>query len=256
MAKPLETAFDFLPDTLRDELLLEYGKISNGFFEGKWEPSELSGGKFCEIVYAIIDGYSKGGGGNYPNHATKPQNMESACRNLANNTTLPDSLRLSVPRALIFLYDVRNRRGVGHMGGGSISPNHIDSLIVLNVVKWVLAELVRTLHLTSVTTASLTIESLATREIPLVWENNGVKRVLDTMSAKSQVLILLYSNEEPMTPQQLRQSIEYKNFTNFKNKVIKPLHGKRLIDFSATNNTITITPTGATEAEGIITRYR
>ena len=53
-------ALSALSAGLRDPLLAEYQSIVQNYMERRWSPSELSGGKFCEIVYTILDGYAKG----------------------------------------------------------------------------------------------------------------------------------------------------------------------------------------------------
>jgi hypothetical protein len=108
-----------LPAGLRGELIDSYREIIRNFVERRWEPSELRGGKFSEVAYCVVNGAVSG---SFPAKATKPNNMTDACRALegkpANATRVGDkSLRVFIPRALIFLYDVRNQRGVGHVGG-------------------------------------------------------------------------------------------------------------------------------------------
>ena len=48
---------DSIPDRLREELLTSYSNIVNNFREHRWEPSELNGGKLCEVVETILKGY-------------------------------------------------------------------------------------------------------------------------------------------------------------------------------------------------------
>ena len=57
----------------------------------------------------------------------------------------PRSVRIQIPRSLIALYEVRNNRGVGHVGG-DVDPNPMDARIVLKMARWVVAELVRVSH--------------------------------------------------------------------------------------------------------------
>jgi hypothetical protein len=43
-----------IPSGLRLPLIAEYQSIVQNYSEHRWSPSELSGGKFCEIVFAIL----------------------------------------------------------------------------------------------------------------------------------------------------------------------------------------------------------
>src|SRR5262245_60982886 len=120
--------FAALPATLRDELISCYQEIVRNYIERHWEPAELNGGKFCEVVYTILDGATSG---TFVSSATKPARMVDACRALEGRpavaTRVGDrSLRVLLPRLLPFLYEIRNNRGVGHVGG-DVDPNHEDA---------------------------------------------------------------------------------------------------------------------------------
>jgi hypothetical protein len=66
-------ALTAIPLGLRDPLLSEYQTIVQNFLEHRWLPSELSGGRFSEIVYTILDGHAKGA---YAGAPSKPGNFE------------------------------------------------------------------------------------------------------------------------------------------------------------------------------------
>ena len=112
--------FSTLPKGLRDSLMDTYREIATNFSEHRWEPAELNGGKFCEVVYTIAQGSITGTLASSP---SKPRDMKTACLALetapANPALLGDrSLRILIPRMLLPLYEIRNNRGVGHVGGG------------------------------------------------------------------------------------------------------------------------------------------
>lgn len=142
-AGSLASVFGTLPDTLRTELVDAFNQIVKNFRERRWEPAELNGGKLCEVVYTILKGYAAG---TYPPRAKKPRNMVMACQNLANGAaaSAPRSIRIQIPRMVIALYEIRNNRNVGHVGG-DVDPNHMDAVCVLQIAKWIMAELVRVL---------------------------------------------------------------------------------------------------------------
>ena len=133
-------ALGHLPPGLRDELMEEFAKITQRLYQkGQWEAAELDGGRFSEIVYTILAGHTNGD--NYPARASKPAQFKQACERLESKTGYSKSVRLTVPRALVALYDIRNQRGVGHVGG-DVDANYMDATLVLHVVQWVMAELV------------------------------------------------------------------------------------------------------------------
>src|ERR1017187_8195562 len=111
-----------IPAGLRDPLISEYKSIVQNFMEHRWLPSELSGGRFSEIVYTILDGHAKGA---YAGAPSKPGNFEQACKKLENNAHEPRSFQILIPRMLPALYEVRNNRSVGHVGG-DVDPNRSE----------------------------------------------------------------------------------------------------------------------------------
>src|SRR6266478_1494776 len=117
---------------LRDPLISEYQSIVQNFLEHRWLPSELSGGRFSEIVYCILDGHAKK---KFVAVPFKPGNFVEACRKLENNAHVPRSFQILIPRMLPALYEVRNNRRVGHVGG-DVDPNHMDSVAVLSTCNW------------------------------------------------------------------------------------------------------------------------
>src|ERR1700761_7472834 len=118
-----------IPDGLRKPLIEEYNKILQHYLERRWTASELSGGKYCEIVYTILDGYAKG---IYETSPFKPSNFVDACKKLENNAGVPRSFQILIPRILPALYEIRNNRNVGHVGG-DIDPNLMDAQAVVSM---------------------------------------------------------------------------------------------------------------------------
>ena len=240
-----------LPQALREELLNSYQKIMSNYLERRWEPAELNGGKFCEVVYSIIDGALKG---SFPAQASKPSNMLAACQALERTSPDPNrvgdrSLRLLIPRLLPVLYEIRNNRGVGHVGG-DVDPNHMDAEAVQAMASWVMAELVRIFHGVTTEEAQETVDALVERKSPLIWEVGAIKRVLDpNMSAKNQVLVLLHHSTGWVSAADLFKWVEYSNVSMFRSKVLQPLHKDRLIEFDPLNRRARISPLGAKTVE-------
>lgn len=234
-------ALSAIPSSLRDPLLSEYRSVIQNFFEHRWSPSELSGGRFCEIVYTILDGHAKG---TYAANPSKPANFLTACRALENNSKVPRGFQILIPRLLPALYEVRNNRGVGHVGG-DVDPNHMDATLVVSMCNWIMAELVRVFHNLTTGEAQELVDALAERTIPIIWEGDNVKRVLDTaLSLRDQILILVGSCAGPTPVDGLIDWTEVKNKTHFK-KVVAQLHKSRFVEHSSANNTIVLLPHGA-----------
>lgn len=186
------SAFTGLPDGLKKALLGSFNEIMRNFRERRWEPSELNGRKLCEVVHSILRGHVDG---RMPALPMKPRNMVDACHDLekADAKRFSRSVRIQIPRMLIALYEIRNNRGVGHVGG-DVDPNHMDAKVVVEMGKWIMAELVRVFHGLNIAEATRIVESLIERTVPIVWEVDGRRRVLRRgLTKKNQTLLLLYS---------------------------------------------------------------
>lgn len=241
------TALGHLPKTLRDELVEEFGKITRNYRERRWEAAELDGGRFCEIVFTILAGHLDGDA--YPAKASKPSRFRDACDALGQKPrSYSDSARLIIPRTLVGLYDVRNRRGVGHVGG-EVNANHMDATFVLHTTQWVMAELVRMFHSTDIKAATTVVDALVDRTVPLLWEVGGVTRILDpAMSLADGTLLLLHASPQGLTDTSLAESLEQERLSNYK-RVLTRLHQSRQIEYNRKSGLAVISPLGVQEVE-------
>ena len=156
---------------------------------------------------------------------------------------------MRIPRVLPVLYEIRNNRGVGHVGG-DVDPNHEDAEAVLAMASWVMAEFVRIFHGISLAEAQAAVEKIVSRRHPLIWSFGDVKRVLDSsMPRGDQVLLLLYSEAGWVSTEVLQQWVEYSNRSIFRNKLLRELHGDRLIEHDAANCRARISPKGISAVE-------
>lgn len=239
MIDPSEALRD-IPEGLRSSLVREFIRISENYAEHRWGPSELSGGLFCEIVYTILDGHAKG---SYSTRPFKPSNFIGSCRSLENNTHVPRSFRILIPRILPALYEIRNNRGVGHVGG-DVDPNPMDASAVLSMASWVMAELVRVFHDLETEDAQRVVDALSERPMPLIWSGDNTKLILDrSLTLRYQILLLLSSCSEPVAFRTLQKWLKYRNAAYLK-KLITEMDDDRMIHRSD-NDEIHLLPPGS-----------
>jgi len=247
-----------VPVGLRTPLLQSYQEIATNFAEHRWEPAELNGGKFCEIVYSIVKGNIDG---RYPTAPSKPRDMVLACRALEATPAVVGrvgdrSLRVLIPRVLPSLYEIRNNRGVGHTGG-DVDPNFMDATAVYGMASWTLAELIRIFHGLSTKEAQETVDALVERKIGLVWEVDQIRRVLDPdMNKDDQTLVLLYSRPSWVPEKDLLNWVEYSNLTLFRNNILRALHKQRLIEYDVQQRRARISPLGSKRVDQEILKTR
>jgi hypothetical protein len=244
-------ALSAIPSGLRDPLLKEYGTIVQNFLEQRWLPSELHGGRFSEIVYTILDGQAKK---SYAAAPSKPADFVTACRALEKNKLahVPHSFQILIPRMLPALYDVRNNRNVGHVGG-DVDPNHMDAVAVLSMSNWIMGELVRVYHNLTTAQAQQLVDALVEVRLPAVWTgDDGVKRVLETsLKLHEEILLLAAVSMPDVTSEQLIEWVEYGN-NKYVMRTIRALHDKRLIEFTEKTHKVRILPPGTKAIEQLI----
>ncbi len=234
-------ALSAIPPGLRDPLIAEYQSIVQNFLEHRWLPTELSGGRFSEIVYTILDGHAKNA---YASGPAKPANFVNACKRLEGNTHVPRSFQILIPRMLPVLYEIRNNRNVGHVGG-DVDPNHMDSVAVLSMCNWVMAELVRVFHGLTVSEAQKVVDVLAEVRIPVIWSDGNVKRVLrPELRLQEQLLLLVAASVPDVSSKELLTWIEHDN-PKYVMRTIRNLHSRRLLEFTETTDRVKILPPGA-----------
>lgn len=236
-----EQALSTIPDGLRKPLLKEFKGIMNNFMERRWASSELSAGRFCEIVYSVLDGHAKG---SFPSAPSKPINYVDACRRLESNSNVPRSFQILIPRLLPALYEIRNNRNVGHVGG-DVNPDFMDSSAVVSIASWILAEMVRVFHDISTEEAQQIVDNLTERRILLVWKSGDIRRVLNpNMSLRDQILILIGSVAGKAKVDDVFSWTGSKNSQYFR-KTIRQLHNRRFVELYEGVGEIEILPPGA-----------
>ena len=113
-----------------------------------------------------------------------------------------------------------------------------------------MSELVRIFHAISPEEASVVVDALTEREIPLLWRIGDRIRVLGTgLSARDKTLVLLYGSTGALPIRDVAASIEYKNVSQFREKVLRPAHRIDLIHFDEKADTLLLSPVGARHVE-------
>jgi hypothetical protein len=121
--------------------LEHYNALIEKFIREDWDGVALKAGKFVEAVTkALMLHCGK----------TLPANMRdfkagNELRNLESSTnraSYSETVRIVIPKACLFIYEIVNNRG-GRHDAGEIDANRIDAAAIVPLVKWILAELVR-----------------------------------------------------------------------------------------------------------------
>jgi hypothetical protein len=183
----LERQFD---PKLVAELLAAHEECHRNFYLGGLRLSEVEGGRFSEAAFRMLECAAFGRFTAINSHL----DSEDLIRRIAQlpGGSLPDAIRLHIPRCLRVVYDIRNNRDAAHLGDG-IDPNLQDASLVISLIDWILAEFVRISHNVSAIDAQQMVEGIVTRRAPAIQDFDGYLKVLNPeLSVSEYILLLLY----------------------------------------------------------------
>jgi hypothetical protein len=234
--------FGAVPPALAEPLVREYSELLAHYLARKWGPSEVHAGRFCEVVYTILHGYI---GSSYAPAPQKPANFPEACKQLENAPgIIPRSLRILIPRMLPPLYEIRNNRNAGHVGG-DVDSSAMDAGVCVSMCSWIIAELVRVLHgLPTLSAAEQIVATIVERPTPAVWTRGSVRRVLPSLSRRDQVLLLLYSSAAAPDVSSLLKWTEVSRKDNL-TALLRAMHKERLIEIDVGDGLVHLLPAGS-----------
>ena len=93
------------------------------------------------------------------------------------------------------------------------------------------------------------IKQIICKEIDIIWDTGGKIRILKNDLNTTQKVICLLYYKDGQSENELYENTEYKNFSLFRNRILKSLHQRRFIEYN--NKVCKISPLGIIEAEKI-----
>lgn len=255
MSELLDDALKGIKAPIRKKLITSYLDLKRNIAEARHDSAGMSAGKLCESAIRHLQQEA------FDQHTpfgTKIVNFADECRRIITSpatSNITDSEKQILPRSLVFLYTMRNKRGIGHVGG-DVDPNSIDTAVIGCIADWIICELIRVHHSLSLEEAQDLIDGLAVRQLPDIWDVAGKKRVLrDGLTAREEALLLLYSSKDQVVfVEDLLSWIEYSNPASFKSNILSKLHNERLLEWDRESQTIVLSPKGAIHVENEILR--
>jgi hypothetical protein len=245
----LAAALANIPGAFRAKLIQFYLDLKKNCAEARYEAAGLAAGKFCEVALRLLQQKVHRSSTPFKTHIS---NFADECRRLitAPSTAGNESERIVLPRALVFLYTMRSKRGIGHVGG-DVDANAIDIATMNKVADWVVCELIRINHGLSLEEVQDVVDALSMRQLPTIWEVGGKKRVLKQgLKASEQSLLLLYSSQDSaVLLEDLCDWVEYSNPAMFKRGIIRKLHKQRLLEYDEDSESVILSPKGVEYVE-------
>lgn len=240
LRRRLEKAF---PLDLVEELFKCYEKLQQDYFLADYRPLCIEAGRFAEVGIRMLQHAATG------NHIPLQNQIQNFAMEVIRLGQLPaaglnDSVRLLMPRILQLVYDVRNKRNIGHTGG-EVDENFADATLALNCCNWVLAELTRLYYTGDIDQAQKIVDSIVEIKLPVIQDFDGFLKVLDPdLSIPSKVLVLLHHRvKEGATFEDLVNWIGKSERRSLQKRLAEMIHDGH-VHFNGNNQKFVITLAG------------
>lgn len=193
--------------------LEHFSGLVEQFQAGDWESCIVKAGKFVEAALKALLIHA--------GQTLPPPRKFSAGTVIDDLGRLPaatadDAIRLAIPRACRFAYDIASNRGARH-DPGDVDPNEMDANAIVPTCSWILAEMIRYSQkgTVDVSQAQELVDSLTARRYPLIEEVDG--RVYFHHRKKSApdvaLMALSYRYPKRVSVQELMATIQRHGFT-------------------------------------------
>ena len=181
----------------------EFISLERRYIQRDWEPAQLDGGQFCEILGRIL--YHQDSGTLNPNkdfdecvkYIWDEHNHNKHAMNRSDANHLSKVLRTT--------YKFRSARGGVHISP-QYKPNHMDSKVIIEMVRWCFAETLRIFWAgTNREQVAKAIRELLTFDVPAIGKFEDIIMVQRTdLNAEEELLVLLhYAGEQGFTRTEL-----------------------------------------------------
>lgn len=182
-----------LDHLLTSQMVDEFVSLERRYIQRDWEPAELDGGQFCEVLGRIL--YHQDSG--QLNHSKDFEDCESYIKNeQVTHALLPRRTALHLILVLRTIYKFRGQRGAIHISP-TYGPNHMDARLVIECVRWAMNETLRVFWQGDREAVAKAIRELLQFDVPCVGVYGNVVLVQRTdLSAEEELLVLLHYGGE------------------------------------------------------------
>ena len=154
-----------------DALVKHFRNMVKDYQNSEWADASAKGGKFIEAVTKALWVYA---GGIAPKGKDfKVGSIIDDLQRKPATAGLPDTIKLTIPRACRFVYEIASNRGARH-DADEIDANEMDASAVVSTSCWILSEMVRFSQKgLDLREAKNIVEALMRRKFPLSEEIEG-----------------------------------------------------------------------------------
>lgn len=181
---------------LSAQLIDEAVSLEEAFLLRKWKYSELDGGRFAEVAARIV--YSVDSG-----NLSRTKGVDDCLKYIDNDQvdhSFPERQgSIHLAKVLRAIYKLRSQRGAVHVSP-TYTANEIDSRLIVECARWVLADLLRVFVTADRDQVAATIRGLSRFPQPIIRRYQAIPLLQSvTFTTKEEVLAHLLNDDDGMT---------------------------------------------------------
>jgi hypothetical protein len=196
-----------LDQMLAEALLSEFLDVERRYVLADWEPATLNGGQLAEVASRLIYHIDSG-------NLNRRKSVDDCLTYVedeknSNSHAFPHRRSaLHLCRTLRTLYKLRSQRGAVHIDP-DYSANELDSALVVGLVRWIVAELLRIFWSGNTADVARAIREIVRFEVPAILTIDNRPLVLRTdCTVEEEILILLHNaGEKGMSRSELGSAV-------------------------------------------------
>lgn len=187
-------------DLLAKQLVDEFFSLERRYILRDWEPAELDGGQFSEILGRILYHLDSGN--------VDRKHDFGDCEKYINNDNVAHLLHRQDAKLLMVIartvHRFRSTRGAVHISP-TYQANQMDSRYMVEAVRWAMTETVRIFWTGDQESAASAIRELLRFDVPAVgkFEDIVIVQRTDVRPDEEILLLLHYAGEKGMTRKEL-----------------------------------------------------
>lgn len=177
------------------------------YIQQDWEPAELDGGQFCEILARILYHADSG-------NLNLSKSLDDCLKYVDNDAVAhaitPRHTALHLARVMRTIYKFRSQRGAVHISP-VYTPNHMDSKLVIECARWCMNETLRIFWRGGRDEVAKAIRELLQFDVPCIGRFEEVLLVQRTdLTAEEELLVLLhYAGESGFSRTELGRAAQF-----------------------------------------------
>lgn len=250
---PNRTANELLKDVFKeihaDAAVKHFQNMVADYQKSDWADASAKAGKFIEAVMKAL--WVRAGETVPKGKDFKVGKIITDLERKPDVAGIPDTIKLTIPRACRFAYEIASNRGARH-DADEIDANEMDATAVLSSCSWILSEMIRFSQKgLDLAQAKAVVDGLMKRRFPLSEEIDGRVYVnLGESATEVATLILWHIYPRRMSDAELIASVVRHGHSEANAKIAVKRIGK-FTDRDANGN-LMLRATGLNKAESLI----